>query len=77
MSDNHSEALVIERLTRVEEKIDNVLDKVGITHSRIEDHESRLRVLELSGAKLLGIGAAIAALSGIAGSRLVEIFVGS
>lgn len=77
MSDIQSEALVIERLTRVEEKIDNLLDKAGHTNTRLEDHESRLRVLEQSGAKILGIGATIAALSGIAGSRLVEIFVGS
>lgn len=67
---------IIERLTRVEEKIDSMLERTGSTITRVDDHETRLRLLEQSGAKLLGMGTIIAALSGIAGSRIVDIFIG-
>ncbi|MFC0686475.1 hypothetical protein [Novosphingobium clariflavum] len=73
---SNNDATIIERLTRVEEKIDNFLDRVAHSHTRMDDHESRIRALEKSGAKLLGMGTLLAAASGIAAPRLLQIFVG-
>lgn len=67
---------IIERLARVEEKIDSLLDRTIYTGTRVDDHETRIRLLEQSGAKILGMGTIIAAISGIAGTRIMDIFVG-
>lgn len=69
--------VIIERLTRVEEKLDSLLDKTSSTHSRLDEHDTRLRTLETSGAKLFGMGTVIAGLAGIAGSQLFEKIIGS
>lgn len=52
---------VIDRLARIEEKLDVV-----------KDHETRLRSLETSTSKLLGVGIITSILAGIAGPHLIE-----
>ena len=56
---------VIDRLARIEEKLDVV-----------KDHETRLRSLETSTSKLLGVGIITSILAGIAGPHLVERIAG-
>jgi hypothetical protein len=67
---------VIERLTRIEEKQDSILDHMTLARSTADDHETRIRVLEKSGARMLGMGAVVAALSGILGPGLFQKMIG-
>ena len=68
---------VIERLTRVETKIDNFLMSMADQHERIDDHETRLRGLEAGSSRLLGMGILLATLGSIAGSRLLSLLTGT
>lgn len=69
-SDN---TLIIERLARVEEKIDNLLVRALDQSGRMDDHENRIRSLEGGTARLLGIGSVLAFVAGIAGPKLVDL----
>lgn len=64
---------VIERLTRVEEKIDNFITRAIDQAARHDDHESRIRGLEGSSSRMLGIGAVLALIAGTAGPHLLEV----
>lgn len=66
--------LVIERLARVEEKIDNFLMRMMDQHDRLDDHDVRLRSLEAGNSKLLGIAAVIVMLVAVFGTQMVETF---
>ena len=66
---------IIERLTRVEEKIDNFLTHAADHASRHSDHETRIRHLEGSSSRLLGIGAVVALIAGTTGPRLLDILI--
>jgi hypothetical protein len=68
--------VVIERLTRVEEKLDNALTYMLDNRNRIDGHEPRIRALETSGAKLFGMGAVVSLLAGVAGSQVFEKLLG-
>jgi hypothetical protein len=68
--------VIIERLTRVEEKLDSLLDKTSTTHTRLDAHEDRIRSLETSGAKLFGMGAAGSLIAGVAGTQIFEKLFG-
>jgi hypothetical protein len=52
---NLSDHLIIERLTRVEEKIDNFLMRMLDQADRSDDHETRIRALESDRHRLVGI----------------------
>ena len=67
---------VIERLARMEEKQDHLLDKIIGHTDRQDGHEQRIRNLETSGARMLGMGAVIATFAGLAGSRVLDLFSG-
>lgn len=66
--------VIIERLTRVEEKLDSLIDKTTSTHTRLDEHETRIRSLETSGAKLFGMGAIGSLIAGVAGTQIFEKF---
>jgi hypothetical protein len=67
MNETYHELLgdVRERLVRIETKLDST-----------SDHEGRIRILEGSKSRLLGMGAAIAGFTGIVGSQLFERITG-
>lgn len=65
-----TETLIIERLTRVEEKIDNFIMRMMDQHDRIDDHEERLRSLEAGSSRLIGIGAALMVVISIVGPKI-------
>lgn len=66
---------VIERLTRVEEKIDNFITRAIDQAARHDDHEARIRVIESSSSRLLGMGAVVALVAGTAGPRLLDVLI--
>lgn len=66
---------VIERLTRVEEKIDNFITRAIDQAARHDDHEARIRVIENSSSRLLGMGAVVALVAGTAGPRLLDVLI--
>ena len=53
---------IVTRLTRLEEKLDAFLFRTTTIEGRINDHDTRLRSLETSSAKMLGLGAGAAAI---------------
>lgn len=63
-----SELMIIERLTRVEEKIDTFLMKMLDQHEAIDDHEARLRVLESGSNKVYGIASIIVLIISVCGA---------
>jgi hypothetical protein len=67
---------IIERLVRVEEKLDAFLSTTTSTSVRLDSHDSRIRSLETSGARMLGMGAVIAAITGIGGAHFLDLFTG-
>lgn len=66
----HQETQVIERLTRVEEKLDALLDRTTDAAARTTDHDVRIRNLEAASSRILGMGTVIALLAGIGGSYI-------
>jgi hypothetical protein len=76
MMTSEEHIVVIERLTRVEEKLDHLLDRTISHNTRSDAHEGRIRSLETSGAKMLGVSTAVAALAGLAGSKVFDILIG-
>lgn len=66
---------VIERLTRVEEKIDNFITRAIDQAVRHDDHEARIRVIEGNTSRMLGIGAVVALIAGSAGPRLLDVLI--
>lgn len=67
---------IIERLARVEEKIDSLIDNSKAALVRDNDHEMRIRSLESHGAKMIGIGTILAMITGIVGTRVFEVSIG-
>lgn len=63
----------IERLVRIETKMDLLIDSTG---KRGEDHENRLRALEQFRWKLFGGCAAVAAVVGPTASKVVQAIGG-
>lgn len=70
------EAQVIERLTRVEEKLDALLDRATLAATHTADHDVRIRSLENANSRMLGIAAVLATLTGIGGSAIFSVFGG-
>jgi hypothetical protein len=66
--------LVIERLTRVEEKLDAFFIRATEATNRTSDHEGRIRSLEHGSSKMLGIGAILSLIVGAAGTSAFELF---
>lgn len=64
---------IIERLARVEEKIDNFLTRVMDQVDRSNDHEGRIRKLEAGNQHLLGVGAVIVIILTVLGSNLASM----
>lgn len=48
------------QLARLEEKLDSFLFRTSATEARLTDHDARLRAVENSSAKIVGIGAGLA-----------------
>ena len=67
---------IIERLTRMEEKQDHLLEKITGSTTQLDGHEVRLRSLETSGSRMLGMGAVVAAVAGFASPQLIHIITG-
>lgn len=63
---------IFERLARVEEKIDTLVDRETNNYAKFEAHELRIRDLENSKSRLLGMGAVIAAIAGMFSSKLAD-----
>lgn len=72
MEPTYSESIVA-RLARMEEKLDNHLQRTTAIENRLESHDERLRAVETSGAKVYGIGAIVALLASIFGSSLLGL----
>lgn len=72
-----TDTLVIERLTRMEEKQDHLLEKLESFNTKSEDHDQRIRGLENSRARAAGIMAVLAGISGITGAQVFEKMFGS
>lgn len=67
-----SDFLIIERLTRVEEKIDNFLLRMLDQADRSDDHEARIRALEGDRQRLLGVSSLVVLLISVFGAALVS-----
>lgn len=67
-----SDFLIIERLTRVEEKIDNFLLRMLDQADRSDDHEARIRALESDRQRLLGVSSLVVLLISVFGAALVS-----
>jgi hypothetical protein len=64
---------IIDRLARVEEKIDTLVSKAIDNKGSLEDHDVRIRGLENSRSRFMGIGAGVAALAGVIGGKVSGI----
>lgn len=67
-----SDFLIIERLTRVEEKIDNFLMRMLDQSDRSDDHETRIRALEADRQRLLGIASLAVLIISVFGTALLS-----
>lgn len=72
--------LMVERMTRVETKLDAVLDSKRSEHDDmrhvLSDHETRLRALEKVWWKTTGLAAGISAVITTVGAILVKLVFG-
>lgn len=60
MTDNITTNIVIQ-LTRLEEKLDAYLFRTTATEERVADHDIRLRLVENSSSRMVGIAIALSA----------------
>jgi hypothetical protein len=67
---------IIERLARVEEKLDHALTFMIDNRSRLDAHDGRIRSLENQGSRLMGMGALVATVAGLFGSQIAERIIG-
>lgn len=65
--------LILERLTRVEEKFDHVIERGLDFTANLTDHEKRIRLLEAGTSKLYAFGAVIAVGIGILGDQITKV----
>jgi len=72
---NHPEVQIIERLARVEEKIDHFIDRMIYSHERHNDHEGRIRLLESGSNRMTGISATIVFIVSVFGTMFANGFM--
>lgn len=74
------EMVMVERMTRVETKLDAVLDSKRSEHAEIRadvaDHETRIRDLERVWWKTTGLSAGVSAVITAVGAVLVKLLFG-
>lgn len=73
---SHDQTAIVERLIRVEEKLDAFLFRSAADSALLATHDARIRQLENSGAKLLGMASVVAVFAGLGSDSLLSLFTG-